>query len=372
MFGESESESPRVPSPWDLVLTPASVDKLYHRQDELLLPKLAAEVEEVGCGCLVPMPLLTLVQGNVEYKLHLINPSSTRFARLVTQMKWRLLEGGGQAIYELGVADCGALVGLVPNDLRATLDTLHAMAAEIGAQVIISKEIEVTVTDVPEAGFYAQVNKRHGSRDSRRTSAKDHIKAQTSPTLASSPRSFVSMASTSTPSSLDSTSSLVTDPCLLASDYSPLSSPSLPSSSPLSDDEIVHGDDSLLVFPLLTDCLPRRPTPPNSHVTREGLFIGNKHLDVIPEKSLASVERGVGARELHEDQYEDVGSEPAAIIVTAVDALPDPDELFVAAFGELEVATSPSVPEEPKRRIVEALIIRELDHEEGFLDFSSF
>ena len=46
MFGESESESPRVPSPWDLVLAPASVDKLYYRQDELLLPKLAAEVEE--------------------------------------------------------------------------------------------------------------------------------------------------------------------------------------------------------------------------------------------------------------------------------------------------------------------------------------
>jgi hypothetical protein len=52
MFGESESESPRVPSPWDLVLAPTSVDKSrsYYRQDELLLPKLAAEVEEVGAS----------------------------------------------------------------------------------------------------------------------------------------------------------------------------------------------------------------------------------------------------------------------------------------------------------------------------------
>lgn len=356
MFGESESESPRVPSPWDLVLAPASVDKLYHRQDELLLPKLAAEVEE----------------GNVEYKLHLINPSSTRFARLVTQMKWRLLEGGGQAIYELGVADSGALVGLVPNDLRATLNTLHAMAAEIGARVIISREIEVTATDVPEAGFRTQVDKRHGSRDGRRTAAKDHLKAQTSPTLASSPRSFISATSASTPSSLDSTSSLVTDPCLLASDYSPLSSPSLPSSSPLSDDEIVHGNDSLFVFPLLTDCLPRCPTPPNRRITGEQSFIGNNHLDVIPEKSLASAEREVDASELHGVQYDDIGPESAAIVVTAIDALPDSDELLVTAFRELEVASSPSVPEEPKRRIVEALVIRELDHEEGFLDFSSF
>lgn len=319
------------------------------------------------------MSFLTLVQGNVEYKLHLISPSSTRFARLVTQMKWRLLEGGGQAIYELGVADSGALVGLVPNDLRATLNTLHAMASEIGARVIIAKEIEVTATDVPEAGFRTQVDKRHGSRDGRRMAAKDHLKAQTSPTLTSSPRSFISASSASTPSSLDSTSSLVTDPCLLASDYSPLSSPSLPSSSPLSDDEIVHGDDSLFVFPLLTDCFPRCPTPPNRRITGEQSFFGNNHLDVIPEKSLAIAERRVDdATELHEVQYDDIGSETAAIVVTAIDALPDPDESLVTAFRELEVASSPSVSEEPKRRIVEALIIRELDHEEGFLDFSSF
>jgi hypothetical protein len=363
MFGESESESPRVPSPWDLVITSASVDKLHYRQDELLLPKLAAEVEEVGTSWLESMSFLICVQGNVEYKLHLINPSSSRFARLVTQMKWRLLEGGGQAIYELGVADSGDLVGLLPGDLRATLDTLHAMAAEIGARVIISKEIEVTDTDIPEAGFRAQVHKRHGSRDSRRTAAKEHNKAQTYPIVTESPHSFVLTASTSTPSSLDSTGSLIADSCSLASDYSPLSSPSLPASSPISNDGIVHDDDSLLVFPMLTDCFHRCPMP-NSHNGGEESFIDNNHMDTIPEKSLTSVKRGVAARELHQVQFEgDVGPEPTGI---------DADELLLAALGKLGITASPSVSEEPKRRIVEALIIRELDHEEGFLDFSSF
>jgi hypothetical protein len=112
--------------------------------------------------------------------------------------------------------------------------------------------------------------------------------------------------------------------------------------------------------------------PPNNHITGEESLIGNNHLEVIPEKSLASVEKGVDAREVREVQYKDVGPEPTIIAVTAIDALSDPDELLVAAFGELEVATSPSVPGEPKRRIVEAFIIRELDQEEGFLDFSSF
>lgn len=41
-------------------------------------------------------------QGNIEYKLKLVNPSSQRFEHLVTQMKWRLREGHGEAIYQIG------------------------------------------------------------------------------------------------------------------------------------------------------------------------------------------------------------------------------------------------------------------------------
>ena len=316
------------------------------------------------------MLILTCVQGNVEYKLHLISPSSTRFARLVTQMKWRLLEGGGQAIYELGVADSGALVGLVPDHLRASLDTLHAMAAEIGARVIISKEIEITVADVPEAGFRAQVDKRHGSRDSRRTAAKEHPKAQAYPIVAEPSRSFVSTASTSTPS-FDSTGSLITDSCSLAIGYSPLSSPSPPPS--LGTDEIVHGDDSHLVFPVVTDCLPRCQALANGHISGEESIVGNNHLDSIPEKFPTSVEGGLGAGESHQVQLDgDVGPEPTAVVITGVDALAEPDELLLAALGKLGVAASSSDLKDSKRRIVEALIIRELDHEEGYLDFSSF
>lgn len=58
-------------------------------------------------------------------------------------MKWRLLEGGGQAYYELGVADSGALIGLSRADLDHSLETLEMMAGEIGASVIVVKEIEV-------------------------------------------------------------------------------------------------------------------------------------------------------------------------------------------------------------------------------------
>lgn len=40
--------------------------------------------------------------GNIEYKLKLVNPSNQRFEHLVTQMKWRLQEGHGEAIYQIG------------------------------------------------------------------------------------------------------------------------------------------------------------------------------------------------------------------------------------------------------------------------------
>lgn len=48
-------------------------------------------------------------RGNIEYKLKLIDPSPVRFEHLVTQMKWRLQEGLGEAIYEIGVSDDGFL-----------------------------------------------------------------------------------------------------------------------------------------------------------------------------------------------------------------------------------------------------------------------
>jgi GTPase len=64
-------------------------------------------------------------KGNVEYKLKLIDPSPVRFEHLVTQMKWRLQEGLGEAIYEIGVLDNGILFGLNDEEMNKSLDTLR-------------------------------------------------------------------------------------------------------------------------------------------------------------------------------------------------------------------------------------------------------
>ncbi len=58
-------------------------------------------------------------------------------------MKWRLLAGQGEALYEIGVSDAGILVGLTRTELDESLSTLERMAGELGATVIIQKEITI-------------------------------------------------------------------------------------------------------------------------------------------------------------------------------------------------------------------------------------
>ncbi|EPQ27360.1 uncharacterized protein PFL1_06894 [Pseudozyma flocculosa PF-1] len=73
-------------------------------------------------------------RGNLEYKLKILPPTRERFDRLVTQLKWRLLEGGGLAVYEIGVLDDGTLIGLDGASMRDSLKLLSAMGREVGAR----------------------------------------------------------------------------------------------------------------------------------------------------------------------------------------------------------------------------------------------
>ncbi len=64
----------------------------------------------------------------ISFQLKLVNPSDSRFEHLVTQMKWRLQEGQGEAFYEIGVEDNGILAGLTDSELAASIETIDRMA----------------------------------------------------------------------------------------------------------------------------------------------------------------------------------------------------------------------------------------------------
>ena len=55
-------------------------------------------------------------------------------------MKWRLQEGQGEAIYEIGVEDSGMLAGLTRDELNMSLDTLRQMAVKLGSETTILRE----------------------------------------------------------------------------------------------------------------------------------------------------------------------------------------------------------------------------------------
>ncbi|KAK4294665.1 hypothetical protein Pmani_032724 [Petrolisthes manimaculis] len=82
--------------------------------------------------------------GNIEYKLKLVNPNHERFKRLVSQMQWRLREGLGEAIYEIGVEDSGILLGLTQEELEASMCTLRRMAWQLGASLTVIREKNIT------------------------------------------------------------------------------------------------------------------------------------------------------------------------------------------------------------------------------------
>lgn len=88
-------------------------------------------------------------QGNIEYKLKLVNPTDQRLEHLVTQMKWRLREGQGEAIYQIGVEDNGLMTGLSVEDMDSSLDTLREMARRLEATVQVLRDKVVVTNDGP-------------------------------------------------------------------------------------------------------------------------------------------------------------------------------------------------------------------------------
>jgi len=88
-------------------------------------------------------------QGNVEYKLKLVNPTSQRLEHLVTQMKWRLREGQGEAIYEIGVEDNGLMTGLSDIDMDSSIETLREMARRLEATIQVLRDRVMVTADGP-------------------------------------------------------------------------------------------------------------------------------------------------------------------------------------------------------------------------------
>lgn len=73
--------------------------------------------------------------GNVEYKLKLVQPSRDRLEELASQIRYRLAEKGGEALYILGVSDSGEPLGISDEEADASLVNLGKAAELAGARI---------------------------------------------------------------------------------------------------------------------------------------------------------------------------------------------------------------------------------------------
>jgi GTPase len=82
--------------------------------------------------------------GNVEYKLKLIDKTDERIQELATQMRFRCMEGNGECFYNLGVEDDGNLVGVTDEEYEETVNTLKIIAKKNDYYVQILSKDRVT------------------------------------------------------------------------------------------------------------------------------------------------------------------------------------------------------------------------------------
>ena len=67
--------------------------------------------------------------GNIEYKLKLIDKTEERIEKLASQMRFRTEEGEGECIYNLGVEDKGQITGITEIEYEETIKILKSAAS---------------------------------------------------------------------------------------------------------------------------------------------------------------------------------------------------------------------------------------------------
>ncbi|KAH9821031.1 hypothetical protein DFH28DRAFT_923474 [Melampsora americana] len=162
MFGEEESESPRRPSPF------LNKDEGEKNPSELRLNQTSLLSSSSSSASFKPKTLSEYLEremnefnedlkkswrneiepevdsnGHIEYKLKIISPSARRLEKLTTQLKWRLLEGGGIALYEIGVLDDGTLIGLNFKQMEESLSNLNQISNRLNGYIEISNVIKL-------------------------------------------------------------------------------------------------------------------------------------------------------------------------------------------------------------------------------------
>lgn len=98
-------------------------------------------------------------KGNIEYKRELVNLETDRINHLASQMKWRLNEGNGKAIYYIGIEDNGNFYGLAKNEIKKNIDSFKQICK------IINANIENVQKNQIDNKYYLKINISDKNKD---------------------------------------------------------------------------------------------------------------------------------------------------------------------------------------------------------------
>ena len=93
-------------------------------------------------------------EGSIEYKLHLASISGHRLEKFKSQLKWRVAEGHGHAIYYIGVEDKGLPLGISEKILIDSVCNLQKIAKTLKLET----EIEYIEKGTLDNSFCVKIN----------------------------------------------------------------------------------------------------------------------------------------------------------------------------------------------------------------------
>jgi elongation factor 1-alpha len=95
--------------------------------------------------------------GPIEYKRQLTSMTNTKINKYATQMKFRLIEGNGEAIYMIGVKDNGDIIGVENKNYLLYCKLMSKIAREINSRIIL---IELIGSEIKYMKFTIKSNFR--------------------------------------------------------------------------------------------------------------------------------------------------------------------------------------------------------------------
>lgn len=73
--------------------------------------------------------------GNTEYKVELSDINQSKINRYATQLKFRIIEGKGKAIYLIGVKDDGNIVGIENKLIPEYSNIMKTIANQVQSEI---------------------------------------------------------------------------------------------------------------------------------------------------------------------------------------------------------------------------------------------